>query len=151
MPKRVVEEVAISARSSSRPTTGRLLNICALGWLIPGCGHLLLGRRWRALILFVAILTTFLFGVLNRDIDQTGSRRPTRPRSTPIPQYRTTQDAAPEFRRRTDRSLSRGTPAQPGEGLCHRRSRLPSRRRHPTHAGNSVSAKPGVVPAAKTR
>ena len=63
MPKRVVEEVAISARSSSRPTTGRLLNICALGWLIPGCGHLLLGRRWRALILFVAILTTFLFGL----------------------------------------------------------------------------------------
>jgi hypothetical protein len=63
MPKRVAEEAVVSARSTARPAAGRLFRICAAGWLIPGCGHLLLGRRWRALILFASILTMFLFGL----------------------------------------------------------------------------------------
>ncbi len=64
MPKRIVEEELVAnAPSIGHPTAGRLFSICATGWLIPGCGHLLLGRRWRALILFTAILTMFLFGL----------------------------------------------------------------------------------------
>ncbi len=44
--------------------TGRLVRVCVAAWLIPGLGHLLLGRRWRALILFASIITMFLFGLL---------------------------------------------------------------------------------------
>ena len=40
-----------------------LARICAAGWVIPGCGHLLLGRRWRALIFFACIVAMFLFGL----------------------------------------------------------------------------------------
>jgi hypothetical protein len=64
MPKRTVEEVvAVETRSLDRPTPGRLFAICAAAWLVPGGGHLLLGRRWRALIIFSAILTMFLLGL----------------------------------------------------------------------------------------
>jgi hypothetical protein len=63
MPKRAAEEAVVNAGRTARPAVGRLFTICAAGWLIPGCGHLLLGRRWRALILFAAILTMFLFGL----------------------------------------------------------------------------------------
>lgn len=34
-----------------------------LGWLIPGAGHLLLGKWVRALLLFVSILGMFLIGI----------------------------------------------------------------------------------------
>jgi hypothetical protein len=32
-------------------------------WVLPGLGHFLLGRKWRALILFAAIVTMFLLGI----------------------------------------------------------------------------------------
>jgi hypothetical protein len=35
----------------------------ALGWLVPGAGHLLIGERARALIFFVALELTFWVGV----------------------------------------------------------------------------------------
>ncbi len=70
MAKRVAEEqIAVKPRAESgraalaRPQPGRLIRLCAAGWLIPGFGHLLLGRKWRALILFLSILTMFLFGL----------------------------------------------------------------------------------------
>jgi len=63
MPKRAAEEAVVNDRSTAQPASGRLFGICAVAWLVPGCGHLLLGRRWRALILFAAILTMFLFGL----------------------------------------------------------------------------------------
>jgi TM2 domain-containing membrane protein YozV len=34
-----------------------------LGWLIPGAGHMLLGRWVRGLLLFAAILTMYLIGL----------------------------------------------------------------------------------------
>jgi hypothetical protein len=34
-----------------------------LGWLIPGAGHLLLGKPVRALLLFISILGMFLLGI----------------------------------------------------------------------------------------
>jgi Family of unknown function (DUF6677) len=46
-----------------RPKTGTLVRLCVAGWLIPGFGHYLLGRKWRALILFAAILAMFLLGL----------------------------------------------------------------------------------------
>ena len=45
------------------PTTGNLFAICLAAWLIPGLGHLLLGRKWRALILFICIVGMFVLGL----------------------------------------------------------------------------------------
>lgn len=38
----------------------------ALGWLIPGSGHILLKRRGRGIVLFLTISLMFLFGLLMR-------------------------------------------------------------------------------------
>jgi len=46
-----------------QPKTSTLVRLCVAAWVIPGLGHLLLGRKWRALILFVAILTMFVMGL----------------------------------------------------------------------------------------
>jgi hypothetical protein len=35
-----------------------------LAWLVPGCGHLLLGRRLRAAVFFVVIAVAFVVGLL---------------------------------------------------------------------------------------
>ena len=35
-----------------------------LAWLIPGAGHWLLGMRQRAVVIFVAICSTFLIGLI---------------------------------------------------------------------------------------
>ncbi|HEV2234830.1 MAG TPA: DUF6677 family protein [Terriglobia bacterium] len=45
------------------PKTGQLVWLCAAAWLIPGCGHFMLGRKGRALILGIAIIMMFLFGL----------------------------------------------------------------------------------------
>jgi hypothetical protein len=45
------------------PKTATLVRLCVAAWLVPGLGHLLLGRKWRALILFAAIVSTFLLGL----------------------------------------------------------------------------------------
>ena len=38
----------------------------ALAWFVPGSGHLLLGRRGRAAIVFVTVLIPFVIGLLMR-------------------------------------------------------------------------------------
>jgi len=73
MAKRAVEpEVALKPKpeakaeprsEAARPRLGELVRLCVGAWLVPGLGHLLLGRRWRALILFVSIVTMFLLGL----------------------------------------------------------------------------------------
>lgn len=55
---------AAKASSSARPDTGRLIRLCVAAWLVPGAGHFMLGRRGRALILFLAIILMFVFGLL---------------------------------------------------------------------------------------
>lgn len=50
--------------TSGTPDFGRLLTLCIAAWLVPGLGHWLLKRKWRALILFLAIIAMFTFGVL---------------------------------------------------------------------------------------
>ncbi len=60
MANRAVQEV-ISAKA--QPKLSTQVRVCVAAWLVPGLGHLLLGRKWRALILFVAILVMFLMGL----------------------------------------------------------------------------------------
>lgn len=57
---------AVSASAStSAPARSPILTVI-LAWLIPGSGHFLLGRRGRAVIIFVTVLAAFLIGVLMR-------------------------------------------------------------------------------------
>ncbi len=60
MAKKVVEE---AAAETPKVQKGFLVRLVISAWLIPGCGHLLLGKKWRAAILFASILTMFVFGV----------------------------------------------------------------------------------------
>jgi len=48
-------------RASAEP--GRLAIVCGLAWLIPGAGHLLLGRRQKGLIFLVALPLMFGIGL----------------------------------------------------------------------------------------
>lgn len=48
----------------SPPATGRLVTLCVASWLVPGLGHWMLKRKWRALILFLAIISMFVLGLL---------------------------------------------------------------------------------------
>ncbi|MGH9406712.1 MAG: DUF6677 family protein [Terriglobia bacterium] len=45
------------------PPAGRLVGLCVASWLVPGLGHWMLKRRWRALVLFVAIVAMFVLGI----------------------------------------------------------------------------------------
>lgn len=63
MPKKTVEAEVPVQPKLARPSNWELLRICLGGWLVPGLGHLLLGRKWRALILFAAILGMYSFGL----------------------------------------------------------------------------------------
>jgi Family of unknown function (DUF6677) len=48
-------------RASAEP--GRLTLVAILAWLIPGAGHLLLGRRQKGLVFLVAIPLMFAIGI----------------------------------------------------------------------------------------
>ena len=37
--------------------------VCLVSWLVPGAGHLLLGRRQKALVFFAALLAMFAIGL----------------------------------------------------------------------------------------
>jgi hypothetical protein len=41
----------------------KALLICALAWLVPGAGHLALGRARRALVFFGCLLALFVLGI----------------------------------------------------------------------------------------
>ena len=60
MANKVVQET-VSGPAQPKLTT--LVRLCVAAWMVPGLGHLLLGRKWRALILFSAIVTMFLMGI----------------------------------------------------------------------------------------
>ena len=45
------------------PKLSAQVRVCVAAWLVPGLGHLLLGRKWRALILFGAIVLMFGMGL----------------------------------------------------------------------------------------
>ena len=46
-----------------QPKMSTLVRLCVAAWVVPGLGHLLLGFKWRALILFSAIMSMFLMGI----------------------------------------------------------------------------------------
>ena len=48
------------------PPIGAWLPAVALGWLIPGGGHFLLKRSGRGILLFVAVSSMFLCGLMMR-------------------------------------------------------------------------------------
>lgn len=52
------------ARAGAQPKSGQLVWLCVAGWLIPGCGHFILGKKERAVILGAAILLMFIFGLV---------------------------------------------------------------------------------------
>lgn len=47
----------------AQPKLATLVRLCVAAWVVPGLGHFLLGKKWRALILFTAIVTMFLMGI----------------------------------------------------------------------------------------
>jgi hypothetical protein len=49
-------------RAAKQNSTFPMLVLIA-GWLVPGLGHLLVGKKIRALLLFVSILGMFLIGI----------------------------------------------------------------------------------------
>jgi len=51
------------ASSRAQPSSGSLFGLCLAAWLVPGLGHFMLGRKWRALILFVFIVGMFVLGL----------------------------------------------------------------------------------------
>jgi hypothetical protein len=59
----------MQATSSSATSSPRLQSpylVVVLGWLVPGSGHFLLGRRGRGAIIFATVLACFALGVLMR-------------------------------------------------------------------------------------
>ena len=48
------------------PPVGKWAPVLALGWLVPGAGHLLLKRTGRGLLLLVAVTGMFLCGLMMR-------------------------------------------------------------------------------------
>jgi hypothetical protein len=52
--------------AKAQPKLGTLVRVCVAAWVVPGLGHWLLGRKWRALILFAAIVAMFLMGIAMR-------------------------------------------------------------------------------------
>jgi hypothetical protein len=66
MAGKVIEEETANSKTkaaASHPPIITLVRLCVAAWLIPGLGHLLLGRKWRALILFASIITMFALGL----------------------------------------------------------------------------------------
>lgn len=58
-------EVAEKTESPARPRRSPvdITRLCVSAWLMPGMGHLLLGHRWRASLLFTSIISMFLLGL----------------------------------------------------------------------------------------
>ncbi|MGO9275841.1 MAG: DUF6677 family protein [Terriglobia bacterium] len=62
----VVEETKPKAKVETvpaQPPLGRLIGLWVAAWAVPGLGHYLLRRKWRALILFASIVAMFVFGL----------------------------------------------------------------------------------------
>jgi hypothetical protein len=55
-----------AASAEAQPKLGVRVRVCVAAWLVPGWGHWLLGRKWRALILFATIVGMFLMGIAMR-------------------------------------------------------------------------------------
>ena len=54
----------MATTTKNKPYDSRIYLVGILGWLIPGAGHWLLGLHQRAAVIFIALFTTFLLGVI---------------------------------------------------------------------------------------
>jgi hypothetical protein len=66
MAGKVIEEESANAKTKAavgHPPILTIVRLCVAAWLVPGLGHLLLGRKWRALILFASIMAMFALGL----------------------------------------------------------------------------------------
>lgn len=54
------------AEANGSGQMGKAIVPLLLGWLLPGAGHIYLGRRYRGALLGGAALITFLFGIMMR-------------------------------------------------------------------------------------
>jgi hypothetical protein len=55
----------VAVESVGAPVRSPLFTSVA-AWLLPGAGHLLLGRKWRAAIVFACVAASFAVGLLMR-------------------------------------------------------------------------------------
>lgn len=51
-------------RTSATAERGTLVLLCLAAWLVPGAGHLWMGRRQKALVFMLALPAMFLIGLL---------------------------------------------------------------------------------------
>lgn len=63
---KVMPAVTATANASASAPLRSPILVVVLAWLIPGAGHLLLGRRGRAIIIFATVLLAFAIGLLMR-------------------------------------------------------------------------------------
>jgi hypothetical protein len=52
---------AAPARATTEP--GTLALVCGAAWIVPGAGHLILGRRQKAVVFFVTLSAMFAIGL----------------------------------------------------------------------------------------
>ena len=52
------------AGEESQPLSARTVATLLAAWLVPGCGHLMLGRLRRGVIFFLVVLTAIVVGCL---------------------------------------------------------------------------------------
>jgi hypothetical protein len=60
MANKVARETSSEGAQMKLPT---LIWLCVAAWMVPGLGHWLLHKKWRALILFSAIVIMFVMGI----------------------------------------------------------------------------------------
>jgi uncharacterized protein DUF6677 len=56
-------KAAAADRQRASVEPGRLTIVCAIAWLVPGLGHLVLGRWQKGVVFFVALPLMFLIGL----------------------------------------------------------------------------------------
>jgi len=68
MARKITEQEESAVKEAVRParaqtSSGNLFGLCLAAWVIPGFGHFLLGRKGRAVALFLAIVGMFVLGL----------------------------------------------------------------------------------------
>jgi hypothetical protein len=62
--KTSVAEPAVKAQATPQPLSAMSVFAPAIGWLIPGAGHLIQKRWGRGLLLMISVVTMFVLGIL---------------------------------------------------------------------------------------
>ncbi len=57
-------EVGSTSEQTEIALSGRTIAAMSAAWLMPGCGHLMLGKKSRALVFFLTVMTAIAVGCL---------------------------------------------------------------------------------------